>query len=328
VRNLRILVVALMLSAGNAVPALAQRFPFERSYDVTGPAMLDVSTVRGKIDVVAGQPGRIVVNGTATVRIDWNVPANAVELAKKVAANPPIERDGQTLKLRSPADAAEQRALTISYQLQVPANTQVLTTSESGATTVGGVSGSVSVRTQSGAIQLERLGGTVDVTTGSGAVTVDDVSGALTAKTGSSAFTGRSLKSGVRVRTQSGAVIAELAGSGDVDVETGSSAIRVSSVRGALRALTESGHITASGAPHGPWTATAGSGSLDITIDSGVHFNVDALSRSGSATVEGASVKGTVTKRQVTGAIGSGGPLVRATSRSGSVKVRVGSEIK
>src|SRR5262245_7243100 len=215
-RSLRILVIGLAISAVNPIPALAQRFPFERSYDVTGTTTLDVSTVRGKIDVVAGQSGRIVVNGTVTVRVDWNVPANAVELAKRVAANPPIQRDGQTLRLRSPSDPAEQRALTISYQVQVPADTQVLTTSESGATTVGGVRGSVAVHTQSGAIELTRLGASVEVTTGSGAVSADDVGGALTVKTNSSAFTGRALKSGVHVRTQSGAVTAEIAGHGDV----------------------------------------------------------------------------------------------------------------
>ena len=123
---LTVLLVIFAFSAGSASPALAQRFPFERSFDVTGPAALDVSTIRGKIEVTVGEPGRIVVSGTATVRVDWNVPANAAELAKRVADNPPIQREGQTLKLRSPSDAAEQRAVTVSYQVRVPPETDVL----------------------------------------------------------------------------------------------------------------------------------------------------------------------------------------------------------
>jgi hypothetical protein len=33
--------------------------------------------------------------GTATVRVDWNVPANAADLARKVAEIPPIQHEGQ-----------------------------------------------------------------------------------------------------------------------------------------------------------------------------------------------------------------------------------------
>ena len=116
----------IAFGAGSASPALAQRFPFERSFDVTGPSALDVSTIRGKIDVTVGEPGRIVVVGTATVRVDWNVPSNAADLARKVAANPPIQLEGQTLRLRPPSDPADQRAVTVSYQVRVPPDTDEL----------------------------------------------------------------------------------------------------------------------------------------------------------------------------------------------------------
>ena len=64
--------------------AHAQHLPFERSCDVTGTPKLDVSTTRGKIDVTAGDTGRVVVSGTVTVRIGMDVPANALELARKM----------------------------------------------------------------------------------------------------------------------------------------------------------------------------------------------------------------------------------------------------
>jgi hypothetical protein len=115
-----------------------------------------------------------------TVRVDWNVPANAAELAKRVADNPPIQREGQTLKLRSPSDAAEQRAVTVSYQVRVPPQTDVTALSESGATSVRGVSGAVVIQTQSAAIDVSQLKGTAVITTGSGSVTAENV-GSLTA---------------------------------------------------------------------------------------------------------------------------------------------------
>jgi DUF4097 and DUF4098 domain-containing protein YvlB len=266
----------------------------------------------------------VLISGTVTVRVDWNVPANAMDVAKRVAANPPIQHDAQTVRLRSLSDPSEERAVTISYHVRVPADTRVLSRTESGATTVRGVSGSVTVRTQSGAVELTGLGAAADVTTGSGSVRADGVGGALTVTTGSSAFTGRSLGGHVRIRTTSGAVDADLSGQGDADVETASSAIRISGVRGAVTASSQSGRVTVIGTPSGPWTAVSGSGSLDLAIESGVGFVLDAASGSGSARVDGALVDGSVSKRKVTGQIGSGGPLIHIRSRSGSVRVRIG----
>ncbi len=318
-RTVRILALVLVCGAMTATPALAQRVPFERAFDVSGPSTLDVSTIRGKIDIISGDPGRIVVKGTATVRIGWNVPANALELARKVAATPPMTRDDKTIRLRPPSDDAERRAVTVSYEVQVPPDTEVLSQSDSGATTVRDVSGRVVVRTQSAAIELTRLGGTADVTTASGAVTVDGAAGALNVSTSSSAFTGRLLRGALKVRTQSGAVAASLAGGGDVDVKTGSSAISLRGINGGLVASTQSGHVSAEGMPRTAWELSTGSGRMDIAIDPAASFSVDVRSGSGSVQVVGVRVQGSVSKKKVTGAVGEGGPLVRATSRSGSV---------
>jgi hypothetical protein len=313
----------LILSAAAPAPAFAQRFSFEQSFDVSDRATLDVSTLRGKIDITIGDPGKIVVGGAATVRLGWNVPANAVELAQKVAKDPPIRRNGNTLELRPPADPAEQRAMTINYQVKVPRNTDVVTVSDSGATTISGVGGQVTVRTQSGAIEVKDLGGVTGITTGSGAVVVDGVKGALNVTTSSSGFNGRGLGRDVRVRTSSGAVTAALEGDGDVDVETGSSEIHVRGARGGVKTNTRSGRTVVQGLPARPWDLSSGSGAVEATVEGAPAFKVDASSGSGSVTVDGADVHGTVTKREVAGTIGHDGPLVRINSRSGSIAVSV-----
>ena len=270
-----------------AAPAFAQRLPFERTFDVTEVATLDITTDRGKIDVVAGQPGRIVVMGTATVRTGWNVPANAVELARRVAATPPIEQRGHTVVLRLPAGEAERRAVTMAYQVRVPPDTKLIAVTQSGATTVTGLTNEVSVTT------------------------------------GSSLLKGRELAGRVRMRTQSGNVDAVFAGRGSADVETGSSAIRVSRLDGALTVRTESGGVTVDGAPTGPWDLTTGSSALAMTIASSAPFRLDAMSQSSDVEVKGASLSGTMSKGRASGTIGSGGPLVRADSRSGRIQVIV-----
>jgi DUF4097 and DUF4098 domain-containing protein YvlB len=320
-------VIGAFAAACAAAPsaAFAQRFPFERSFDVAGPSKVDISTVRGKIEIVAGQAGRIVVSGAATVRVGWNVPVNAVELARQVAAAPPVERVGDTIRMRPPVDEAAQRAVTVSYRVEVPPATEVRTTSDSGATSVRGVAAAVDVRTQSAAIDLDSLGGVVNVSTGSGAIVVADVAGALTASTGSSSFTASGVGSSLRVRTESGAIDATLTGNGDVDVESGSSAIRVRGVRGGLTARSQSGRITVDGAPGREWMTTTGSSGVDMNLEPGSKFSIDAATRSGSVVVDGGHVQGSVAQREVSGSVGGGGPVVRIRSESGSVRVHVAS---
>jgi DUF4097 and DUF4098 domain-containing protein YvlB len=213
--------------------------------------------------------------------------------------------------------------VTVNYRVRVPPDTEVMSVSDSGATTMRGIGGPVNVRTQSGAIELAQLGTTAEVTTGSGSVTVDGVAGALIVTTSSSAFSGRALGNGLRARTGSGAIDAAFTGGGDVDVQTSSSSIRLRGVKGGVTASSESGHVSVEGVPTDSWEFETGSGSMDIAIASNAPLTVDASSHSGSVTLVGAPVEGSVSKRKVNGTIGGGGPLVRAISRSGSIGVAV-----
>jgi len=317
--NLAALVAAGLVAT--AAPAMAQRQPFERAIEVSGRSTLDVSTIRGKIDVRGGAPGKIVVNGLVTVRSGLAVPWDAVEIMRRVAEHPPIEVDGNTVQLRPPSDDQARRSVTVSYQVQVPPDVQVLTASDSGATTVNGVAGSVDVTTQSGAIAVARLGSTAKIKTGSGAVSVAEVADDLNVTTSSSAVTASGLRGDVRVRTQSGAVNATLSGGGDVDVETGSSAIKLCGAAGGLAASSSSGQISIRGTPSRPWAATTGSGRMDIGISPGTAVALNVSSRSGKVRLNAGAVQGTVSEHRVEGTVGGGGPLIRAESRSGSIDV-------
>jgi DUF4097 and DUF4098 domain-containing protein YvlB len=315
-------VIAGVLFLATAAPAAAQRVPFERLYDVGPNAALDVTTTNGKIDVIVGDPGRMRVEGTATVRLGLNVPVDAVAIARRLAANPPIQLEGGTLRLRPPATDEERRAVTLSYQVTVPCDVQVRIATDSGATSVRGVGGEVAVKTQSAAILLRDLGGVADVSTGSGAVTIDGVAGNLSVFTQSSGITLTSLGAGLRVRTQSGAVRARFVGEGDVDVETGSSAIALDNIRGGLRVSSNSGRIDVSGDPISPWQITKGSGGVDVDFLPGAKLTLDVDGGSGKVAVDGLTVDGAASEHRIAGAVNGGGPLVRVSGRSGSIRLR------
>src|SRR5262245_23359008 len=273
--------VFVLAALSIAAPASAQRFAFERTYDVAASPMVDVSTTRGKINVRVGEPGKVVVTGAATVRVGLTTPADAMERARKVAANPPIEQSGERLRLRSPADPDDDRSMTVNYDLRVPPNTRVMAVSDSGAIEARDVAGHVEVRTQSSAISLLSLGA-ADVETGSGAVRVDGATGAVRITTSSSAITARGLSGGLHARTGSGRVIASFTGAGPVNIGTSSSAIELSGVSGALTTNTESGRTTIAGVPSAPWDVNAGSGSIDVDFESAVNATLRASTGSGS----------------------------------------------
>lgn len=323
---MRAVVVGIVLLTSWAAPSLAfaQRFPFERTLQVSNAVKLDAATVRGKIEIRAGAPGRVVVSGTATVRIGYDVPANAADLARQVAASPPIEQSGDLIRLRIPADGAVQRAVTIAYRVEVPPDTEVQTSSESGETTVHGIAAPVNVRTQSGAITLGHIAGAVLVVTGSGAVVAEDIGGDVSITTTSSSFRGAGIGAALRVRTQSGDVNAALHGGGDVEVQTGSSAIRLTGLGGALTAKTQSGRVTIQGTPIRDWSVTTGSSGIDVTLKPDSGFSLEAVSRSGAVVLEGIQLEGSAQKRTASGTVRGGGPRVHFDTRSGTIRIRLG----
>jgi len=319
--HIRVAALVGTLLAGPA-PALAQRVPFERTYDVPAGAALDVSTIRGRIDVRVGEPGRIRVEGDTTVRAGFGVPANAWELARQVAANPPIVQEGAMLRLTPPPGELERSAMTIRYEVTVPPDTEVRTRSNSGATTVRGVRGPVDVETGSAAIELAGLAGGLDVQTQSGSVQVDEVAGRTRIQTGSSSIRLQHVQGGLQVRTESGSVDAGIEGAGDVDVETGSSAIDLRGVRGRLSAASRSGRIRVLGVPAEPWNVQTESSQIELTVSSGTAFELDARSETSDVELEDVTLVGLTAKRLAKGTIAGGGALVHAASRSGRITIR------
>ncbi len=303
------------------LPAAAQRFPFERSVSTPAPVTVEVSTLGGKITVTNGADGRVEVRGSVTVRVAWDVPPNAVELAKRLADRPPIERSGDIIRLRPPSDPVQRRAATIAYEVVVPASTRVVADTDSGAVAISGLAAPVSVLTHTSTIALSALRSDADVRTGSGAVSVDDVSGALTVTTASSAIAVQRAASIVRIRTQSGAAAADVAPSADVEVESGSGSITITGGAKALRAASGSGRIRVTGQPLGSWTLSSRSGAVEIGLHRDSRARFDLSTRSGAIVVPDTFVARTQTKRRLEGAIGDGGATVVVTTGSGSVRI-------
>lgn len=169
-------IIWLIAASSGAASGDAQTYTFERTF--TGATRLDASTHRGQITVTASDDGHVLVAGTITVRRQLNMPPNSGQLAGGVSDHPPVRQLGATIEVRPPDDPLVDRIVTIDYEVRVPPTATVVAVNDSGAVTVTGIEGSVSVRTQSGNIDVTLPPATpvsLDASSGSGALEIDPV---------------------------------------------------------------------------------------------------------------------------------------------------------
>jgi hypothetical protein len=202
---------------------------FERTFTVSGPVDLSVRTGSGDVDIRIGTGDRVQVIGRITAGRRFL--ENATERIRQIETAPPIQQTGNTIRIGDTRDDPRYRDVSISYEVTVPATTQVNSQTGSGDQRIGRVNGAVRAQTGSGDIHIEGTGGGLDAHTGSGDIQVNAVSGAIKAQTGS------------------GDIEVAQIQKADVDVQTGSGDVRLRLPGDAAFTL----------------TARTGSGSIDTT---------------------------------------------------------------
>src|SRR5205814_9737220 len=98
---------------------------------------------------------------------------DAQDAVRRLEANPPIEQtgqSGQTIRIGRITDRDLEHNVSISYEILVPAESNVRAHSGSGGETVEGITGRVEVNTGSGGITLRNIKGDLQASTGSGSI--------------------------------------------------------------------------------------------------------------------------------------------------------------
>ena len=243
------------------------------------------------------------MHGTVHSNNDWF--SSAESAVHTVESNPPIQQNGNSIRIGYNLPEDVRRHVSISYEITVPADTTVQAHSGSGGLGVEGVRAEVQAQTGSGDIRVRDVGGRSRVQTGSGSIRAENVAAPFYAQTGS------------------GDIEAELTGSGDVDVQTGSGGVHVRGVKGGLRARSGSGDLSADGSVGGPWNLHTGSGSVRLAVGSGSGFNLNVHTSSGSIHSDlPITVQGSFGRHELKGTVRGGGPEVEVSSGSGDVDIR------
>ena len=306
--NSRISILSILLFSGLwAVDAVAQDNVFEERFAVSEPFLLDVDTGSGSIQIRSGSGDEVTITGKVKVnrRFFGAKRADADELIQAVKDNPPIEIADGRVRVGYFDDRSLSKKVSVSYDIVVPASTEVVAETGSGSITVIDISAPVEVHAGSGSVTLENISGSAKARTGSGSITADGVGGAFNGSTGS------------------GSITLLQTAPGDVVVSTGSGSSELKGVVGSVDASAGSGRITVEGRQTGDWKLNSGSGSVRVTLPEDAAFELDAESSSGGIDIDHPlTVQGHISKKHIRGQVRGGGPLLQIDTGSGGIRIR------
>ena len=199
--------LTVILAVMTAGLASAAQGSFDRNLQVSGPVDLEVSTGSGAIHVRAGTSGTVEVHGAIKANNHLGG-LSAEEKVRQLEAHPPIEQDGNTIRIGHISEPNLRQNVSISYELVVPAETRLRAETGSGDQSVEGIQGPLKASTGSGGLRLTRIGSEVHAETGSGDIQIDSVQGSVTASTGSGSIRASGVAGDFSGETGSGDVAA------------------------------------------------------------------------------------------------------------------------
>ncbi len=315
------LMIAALACLQPTPAAASSEGSFQRTLQVTGPVNLDLSTGSGSVNVRTGSSSEVQITGHIKVT-NW-FGGGADERIKRIEANPPIQQSGNDIRIGHIDDVEPLRSISISYDLVVPADTQLHSHTGSGSQSVEGLRKQIEIESGSGSLKVSDIGDTVRADSGSGGIEIDRVKGDVRTKAGSGSIRATDIAGGFEGRTGSGHITLEQTASGSVHADTGSGGIELRGVRGSLEAEAGSGTITAEGEPTGAWTVHSGSGNIHLKLASDAGFDLDAHTSSGSITVsQPVTVQGTMGRKELRGKVHGGGVPVEVETGSGNIEIQ------
>jgi hypothetical protein len=224
--------VAAALASGCDIEAESRSAEgsFDRTVKVTGPVDLDIVSRSGRIDVRVGDGD--AVRSSAGFTPTGRFRAGRLHTRRTgqiLASSPPIEQSGSAVSVGDIRDPVLGSNVSISYEVTVPPDTRLRTTSRSGDQKIESIRGPVVASSRSGSIQIGQVAGNVEIETRSGHVDVrlpsDGASLDIETRSGA-------IDSDVPIRMDRGRArrhVSATIGRGDrrVDVHTRSGSVRI-----------------------------------------------------------------------------------------------------
>ena len=147
---------AIVAVLGSPAAALAASGKFEKDVAVDGSAFVYVSNESGSVTVRGADVDKVTIR--AHVRISDRMaaadPIRAQKIINGIKRVPPIKVEGNRIEITKIERRAYQKHASISYDIEVPRDSDIEVHSVSGNVVVSGVTGDVDAKSDSGKVTL------------------------------------------------------------------------------------------------------------------------------------------------------------------------------
>ncbi|MGB8476261.1 MAG: DUF4097 family beta strand repeat-containing protein [Candidatus Acidiferrum sp.] len=309
--------LALALAGCQMGPSVSGSF--DRSLDVSGPIRLELGNISGDISITGSADAKVHVHGE--VRVSGFGFGSPQERLKEILASPPVELKGDTLRVGK--ELTRLHNVSISYDIQVPRDTQVTASSVSGSQTIRNIAGPVRADSVSGSIRVQDISHEVRISSTSGAVDVQNVGDDVSATSVSGDSSVSNIKGDVVAHSVSGEVQVNNPG-GRVDARSSSGSIEVRGADGDVKARTSAGQLTVQGNPSGNnyWELRTVSGSVRLEVPPNANFHFSANAVSGQIRAQIPIMIEEQGKHSLRAHMGNGGGRVEIHTVSGDIGIQ------
>jgi hypothetical protein len=291
---------------------------FDRTYTVSGPTRLELSSGSGSVKINGSADGKVHVHGEVYAGSFFG---SAKEELDRVINNPPIEQ--RTGLIRIGKDLGSFRNTSISYTIEVPQETELSIQAASGSQEIRNVRGPVNVNSASGEVVIDSVELTVTVKSASGSIQVHGLGDDAKLSAASGSIEAYGVKGDIRARALSGSITIKGPGA-RVEADSASGSVNVAGANNDVKANTASGGISVEGNPAGNsyWHLKTASGSVEVSVPKTAGFNLSAEAISGQIRADLPIVIEDQGKHSLRARVGTPGGRVEVRTASGGIRIQ------
>jgi DUF4097 and DUF4098 domain-containing protein YvlB len=310
--------VLLLIAASGCAVGPAATGSFDRTLTVSGPVRIELSNAAGDVQIVGGTDGKVHVH--AEIRASGFGIGSPRRRVDDIMANPPVEQRGSIIRIGK--DMRGMRNVAISYQIEVPHETEISSTLASGSQSIRQIQGPVKTATASGSLRVDHIDREVRLRSVSGSVDAFDVGDDVSASSVSGSVDVRNSKGDVHTNATSGAIRVTRPG-GRVDANTASGSVEIIGANNDVKAHAVSGRVSVQGTPgtNSYWDLRTISGSVELAVPSNANFHLTAENVSGQIRTDIPIVIEEQSRHSLRARLGNGGNRVEIHTVSGQIDV-------
>jgi DUF4097 and DUF4098 domain-containing protein YvlB len=274
------------------------REDFHYDYALNPGATVEIENSNGSIDISGWDKDSIDIDGTKYAGSEAHLRAIHIQ----------IDHSADSISIRTVIDSGWRGNAGAKYIVRVPRKAELRNVASSnGAIRVETIDGEVRLKTSNGSIHADAIHGLLDAHTSNGSLEVADVSGDTTLRTTNGAIRADVRKGRFEATTSNGTITAHLMEADSHPVHLESSNGRIDLTLDAAREV-HAGTSNSSITLHMPGS---------IGADLHAHTSNASITSDFDVSVHG----GMLSKHNLDGTIGSGGPLIDLGTSNGSIRI-------